>query len=540
MNSKKLFSISLIYAALVIFTASFSCSLLPDKKVVHDVTGPMTTPIDFSQYGKIIYVRQIEGTTDTGKGTKDDPYTTISAALTTIDKPDSNILSAIIVSEGIYPGTNQLKQYVHLFGGFSAVNWKRDIFRFQSILNGERKNRVVIGADNSVIDGFVISNGTIRGKGAAILCQSVSPLITNNIFVNNKSLKPIPWNPKFWHDTAHDGGAVFCGDQAHPQIKNNMFFRNRTENGRGAAIAADNQCRPQIINNVFLENHTGLDDPMRSSDGGALSIFDWCNAHVENNYFIGNKSLANNDGGAVFIALWSSALLKNNVFVENEAGDDAGAVFVGGQEHRYDSPLDSLPPAERFFVEMVGNVFMGNQNPSKNSGAMRFTMESRGSFKNNTVAHNSGIYFQRSEALIEGNTILNNYLHVETKEGLQKCIIRNNLLWGEFDLQVETVIENNNMRELHTGTGNISRRPKFREDVKNFYAYSVNYSRSKMTSDIFVSNGKLIPGTLIGRVIKVGDHWTVVRQNSVDVLTVYGDYSGEIGFTLLPGYDLIN
>ncbi|MDZ7765889.1 MAG: hypothetical protein U5K00_15985 [Melioribacteraceae bacterium] len=43
-----------------------------------------------------------------------------------------------------------------------------------------------------------------------------------------------------------------------------------------------------------------------------------------------------NDGGAVFIALWSSTAVKNNIFVDNECGDDAGALFVGGQEHRYD------------------------------------------------------------------------------------------------------------------------------------------------------------------------------------------------------------
>jgi hypothetical protein len=540
MNCKKVRSILIKYSTMLVLVFAAGCNLSTSGKVVQNISGPLNQQIEFDRYSEIIYVRQIEGSSEIGSGSKDDPYTSISAALTSIEKSDSSQMSAILVSEGIYSGTYQLKEYVHLFGGFSAPDWQRDIYRHKSILNGGKENRVVIGADDSVIDGFVITNGQIRGKGGAFICDAVSPQITNNIFINNKTLKPIPWNPKFWHDTANDGGAIFCGNKANPLIKNNLFFRNRTENGRGGAIAVDNRCRPDIINNVFLDNQSGLDDPMRSSDGGALSIFDWCNVRIEDNYFIGNKSLSKNDGGAVFIALWSSAHLKNNVFVENEAGDDAGALFVGGQEHRYDSPLDPLPPAEQFFVKIDGNLFVGNQNPSKNSGAMRFTMESRGSFTNNTVAHNTGIYFQRSEVLIENNTILNNYLHVETKEGLKSCIIRNNLLWGDFDLQIEAVVENNNMRDLYEGAGNISRKPKFREEVQNLYAYSVSYSRSKLTSDVFLSGSNLVPGALLGRVVKAGDHWTVVRQNSADILTVYGDHSGKIEFIILPVYHQVN
>jgi hypothetical protein len=252
----------------------------------------------------------------------------------------------------------------------------------------------VIGSNNARLDGFVILYGRVRGKGAGVFCDGVSPYISNNRFFDNQTLAPQPWRPKYIHEMANDGGTIYCANAASPVIENNLFIANKTENGRGAAIACNNQCKPRIVNNLFMDNKTGLKDPMRSSDGGAISIFDWCDAKIENNVLIGNRALASNDGGAIFVALWSSAQIKDNIFVANYSDDDAGALFVGGQEHRYDKPLDPLPPADKFFVNIEGNVFIANQNPSKNSGAMRFTMESRGNFVNNIVAYNCGIYFQ--------------------------------------------------------------------------------------------------------------------------------------------------
>ncbi len=171
---------------------------------------------------------------------------------------------------------------------------------------------------------------------------------------------------------------------------------------------------------------------MRSSDGGAISIFDWCDARIENNIVLSNKALASNDAGGIFIALWSSAVVKGNLFIDNDAGDDAGGLFVGGQEHRYDSPLDPLPPKDKFFVDVKENIFLGNKNSSMNSGAMRFTMESRGIFQRNITAFNNGIYFQRSEVKVSENIILDDFLFVETKKGLKKGEISNNLIWAKI------------------------------------------------------------------------------------------------------------
>jgi hypothetical protein len=529
-------SVSVIWLTVCLGVLGNSCMSPVSEFRQREIAGPLTEIIDLNIYKTIIYVAQRENDSEPGDGSLKNPFQTISQAFAMIEESSAQNKIAILVTEGQYPETVYMREYVDLYGGFSPGTWVRNIFRYQSVLAGGNTKRLAVGANNSVVDGFVFKGGAARGEGGAILCDAMSPRISNNIFINNKTLKPVPWNPKYWHETANDGGAVYCANGAAPEIRNNLFIRNKTENGRGAAIAADYQCNPEIRNNVFLKNLAGLDDPMRSSDGGALSIFNWSSAVVENNYFIGNSCLSSNDGGGVFIALWSSVVFRNNVLVGNSASDDAGALFVGGQEHRYDSPLDPLPPRDKFFVEIDRNVFMGNHNPSKNSGAMRFTMESRGSFRNNLVAHNTGIYFQRCEAVIENNTILNNYLHVETKEGLQKCIIRKNLIWGDFDLRVDAVVEDNNMRDIYPGSGNRSDPPQFQDGFHTFKAFTVSFSRAKMISDIYIGEKNLKNGELTGRVVRAGDQWTVVQNNTPQSISVFGDFSDEVEFILMPEY----
>ena len=293
--------------------------------------------------------------------------------------------------------------------------------------------RVLVAADNTKLDGFEVTGGLLRGPGAGVLIDGTSPVLSNNFFTANQTLAPEDWAPKHLHETAHDGGAVYCTNAGEPDIRNNVFAANRTEVGRGAAIAYDGHCAGAIVNNVLMDNFTGLDDPMRSSDGGAISVFRWSSPVVANNVILGNEARSNNDGGGIFVALWSSAKIRDNLIVGNEAGDDAGGLFVGGQEHRYDAPLDPLPDAEEFYVEVTGNRFFGNRNPSNNSGATRITMESRGLVGRNVAAQNRGFYLQRSELDVVDNTILEDTLFIESKEGLGQSKFRNNIVWGGFE-----------------------------------------------------------------------------------------------------------
>ncbi len=498
--------------------------------------GPVTVQVERAAFSKVYYVSLLAG--EGGDGSQEKPFKTLSEA---VNQPAGNENTAILVASGEYEENGlRIKKGFRLFGGYSPDFKERDIDKFMTTVNGMKKGRIFTLSENTGVDGFRIRKGQIRGKGAAVFTTAKNIVLSNNVFWGNKTLKPVPWNPAFWHETANDGGAIYCADGAEMTIVNNLFLRNETENGRGGAIAADNDCTLSIENNVFFQNTAGLDDPMRSSDGGAVSIFRWSDATVVNNWCISNAALHKNDGGGIWIALWSSATVKDNIFAGNEAADDAGAIFVGGQEHRYDAPLDPIPPKDKFFVTISGNTIIGNRNPSFNSGAMRFTMEGRGEFTGNVTAFNNGIYFQRSEVLIEKNSILDDFLLVETKEGLTPCVVKDNVIWAGYSQgeDINPEIRNNNMLYPTEGNGNYSVPPDFIDDGLTPEIASVNYQSRELVTTFIFFNKNFEENELVGRVVNIGGRWSVIRSNEKNMLEVWGDFAGETALKIIPTYTL--
>lgn len=516
---------------------SFILILMIAGVVSAQVIGPKTADIDISSYSKIIHVAET-GSDQSGDGTKQNPYRSISFALSKLPLLTANYKGAVLVAKGSYTGqTIQLKSFADLYGGFDPVSWERDILSRASIVSAEKGTRLFIGADNCRIDGFNIRNNEFRGKGAAFYCNGTSPTVTNNVFFRNKTLIPDNWKPKYRHLVANDGAAIYAENGASPVIKNNLFFENSTECGRGAGIALHKNCGGIISGNVFMNNVVGLNDPERSSEG-ALSVFDWSSPLIENNLFLNNDALAANDAGGLFVALWSAPKIIGNIFVNNSAADDAGALFVGGQEHRYDSPLDPIPPKEKFFIEIDRNLFVANSNSSRNSGAFRITMESRGSFTNNICAYNTGTYFQRSEFEIFNNTLLENFILIETKEGLGKSFVGNNIIWGDLNIDAPAEIYNNNSRIKLSGTENISKDPVFNKDTFRIEPISSSFNNINQTTTLFLSNSGFKDNQLTGRVVKAGEKWSVVRSNTRDHVELWGDFSGELEVFVLSSFQI--
>ncbi len=539
MKSEKFRSLAgMAFIFFLLFMIS-ACGGPPENAIPKETILPLTTIVSASDYAQVLYVSVAKGSDLEDHGGPENPLKTISFALLSIESSSSDKRSAIFVAEGNYPEVLfNMKSNVDLLGGFNTGTWERDIEKYPVVLSGDGEHRIVSGANNAKLDGFIVTGGKFRGKGAGIACIGVSPEISNNQFINNKTLKPIEWDPEFWHETANDGGAIYCADGASPVITNNLFINNYTENGRGAAIACDNKCKPVISHNIFVKNIAGLDDPMRSSDGGAISIFNWSDAVIENNYFLGNESKSSNDGGAVFVALWSSATISNNLFVNNIAGDDAGGLFVGGQEHRYDGPLDPLPSEDQFFVKIDHNQFFGNRNSSMNSGAMRFTMESRGSFSNNLTAFNNGIYFQRSEVLVQDNIIMDDFLFVETTDDLKPGTINRNFIWGKFNLETAAEVTNNVIRDGYEGEGNKKGAPDFIDDRILFRVLSASMDRKGYSTSLLVTGENLGADELVARVVKSGERWGIIKSNTGNEICIWGDFSGISSFEVVPTYQL--
>ena len=460
-------------------------------------TGPQTTPIDLDAYTQILHVSTTTGSDTTGTGTSSAPYASITHALAAAGAADpasattatTTNRTAILIAAGTYNVHNlTLKPNVDLYGGFEATAWSgdhdsnrdhdRNIQAHPTILDARNEGRVLISAaaattattaNNTRLDGLHIRNGLIRGPGGAILIDGTSPILTNNVFTQNATLTPANWAPKYLHETAHDGGAIYCRNGGAPEIRNNLIVANTTETGRGAGIAFDGKCDGVVADNVIIGNVAGTADPMRSSDGGGISIFRSSSPEISGNVVLGNKALHNNDGGGIFVAYWSSGKVRNNVIVANEGGDDGGGLFVGGQEHRYDRPFDPIPSAEEFFVEVTGNRFFGNTNPSRNSGALRITMESRGRVERNVAALNPGFYLQRSELEATDNTILEDTLLIETKEGLEPTRFSNNIVSGSLEndgiaIVTDSLVRDSSADAEASGEGNAAGLPEFLED----------------------------------------------------------------------------
>ena len=495
--------------------------------------GPQTLAIDLRGYAQVRYVDGQRGDDVTGDGSRENPWASLPHAFENVGPVAVDQRAALLVSAGRYvQPTILLKPRFDLYGGFASPAGARDVFAHATLLDGDENQRIALGASDVRVDGFHFVRGRVRGKGAALFCDGTSPTVTNCIFTLNRTLIPRPWNPPLLHETAHDGGALFATNGAAPRIEHCYFYDNTTECGRGAALAADRGASPSIIASVFANNRSGLDDPFRSSDGGAVSLFDKCGGEISGCIFSANTSFARNDAGGVFVALWSSPRIADNIFVANDGGDDAGALFIGGQEHRYGVPLDPYPPAEKFNVLVERNVFVGNTNSSKNSGAMRVTMESRATFRDNLITENhGGFYLQRSEIVAERNTVWQDWRFIEDKPSLGPSRFAGNILKGPLGEKVEArVTLTRNMTEPAAGgTDTIAVTDVFEEDGLVGKIADVRYNPGDLTTTITVPVEPVGAAALRGRLIGLvqgqggrGAQWRVIKRVNGHEITVWG------------------
>ncbi|MGH7572862.1 MAG: right-handed parallel beta-helix repeat-containing protein [Gemmatimonadota bacterium] len=498
--------------------------------------GPRTVEVEDDAYAGIHHVSAGTGSDEAGDGSAESPWKTIGHALLQVEgSPERRV--ALRVAAGVYAEpTLALEKHVDLYGGFEPSGWERDIAVHATILDGERSRRIALGADDVRVDGFVLRNGSIRGKGGALLLEGVSPTVSNNVFLENTTLAPEPWDPPLWHETANDGGAIACLNGCSAVIENNLFHRNRTEIGRGAGFACDNEATreataaPRVTGNVFLGNVASAGaDTMRSGDGGAISFYGYCDGEIAENVVAENEAASGNDGGGIFVALWSAPAVTDNVIVGNVSGDDAGGLFLGGQKHHYGTPIDPVPPAEEFFVRVEGNVFMGNRNGAPSSGAFRATMMSRGAFLNNVTAENpGGIHTQRSELTLAHNTFAEDVLY-EDDEGTAPgpTVYRNNIILGERDWAAPVTEE-----------GTCGGDPGFLGDGFTVTTEEATYDPAVHLTRVRFGGPGREPGALARRVIRAEDRWGVIRSNASGEIDLWGDFGGMTTFEVQPSYHL--
>jgi hypothetical protein len=508
--------------------------------------GPQTNPVKLDgylgrdSYHEIRYVSQTNGADREGNGTKENPWATIQHALTQIVDAGLSNRYAVLVAEGLYAeSTISLKEYVSLYGGFSSTTWERDIAIHKTILDGEGRNRVLLGAHHAKVDGFEIRHGVVRGRGGAILCDGTSPVISNNVFTQNKTLAPVPWDPEFLHEVAHDGGAIAAYNGASPVVKNNLFFLNSTETGRGGGIACHNRASPLIANNVFIDNMTGTNDPRRSSDGGAISIVLYSSPIIVNNIIVGNKALAVNDGGGIFSELWSSMILDGNVIIGNTSDDDGGGIFVSGQQHHYITLPDDIPPKERFQNYIRNNMIMGNATSMKeksNHGVIRSTNDNRLFFENNLIAESiGGLDFRRTDLIARNNTIIANIL---IRESEYPSRLVKNIIIGDLRSESEVIIDDTEILDIEVGMIDTFIREIFTDDYQHYKVLDVAFNKEGYVSVIRLANMQSEADGFKYRIVRSNEHWGVIKHNDENTITVWGDFSDINELTIIPTYTI--
>lgn len=133
----------------------------PEEKVWSDAPqksepskiGRQNRGVELSRYQQIRYVSHQTGIDRAGDGSVDKRWASINHAIGQITDAGPANRYAILVSRGSYGGqTIQMREHIDLYGGFEPAYWRRDIFAYRTILDGQHTRRVVEATDNSRLD----------------------------------------------------------------------------------------------------------------------------------------------------------------------------------------------------------------------------------------------------------------------------------------------------------------------------------------------------------------------------------------------------
>ncbi len=187
-------------------------------------------------------------------------------------------------------GSLLMREGVHLFGGFQAVEVNRDardwatyttVIDGSTSRSGEAAYNVIIGADDAALDGFTVRGGSgnppigptyaTARSGAGLLNSGTSPTVLNCVFADNSAYAgaavacsgaaSVVADCRFTGNTATYGGAVSLAD-------NSDFYRCRFDNNvaeiAGGAIHLGTSSFATITDCTFEANQGTVSIPRQS------------------------------------------------------------------------------------------------------------------------------------------------------------------------------------------------------------------------------------------------------------------------------------
>ncbi|MHC4708495.1 MAG: hypothetical protein ACYS8I_15590, partial [Planctomycetota bacterium] len=97
------------------------------------IIGPQNVTVAPGNYAHVRYVSQETGADLSSNGSRSKPWATVNYALSQITNAGPSNSYALLVAKGTYAeATIKMKEYVDMYGGYSASGWDRDIFANKS------------------------------------------------------------------------------------------------------------------------------------------------------------------------------------------------------------------------------------------------------------------------------------------------------------------------------------------------------------------------------------------------------------------------
>jgi predicted outer membrane repeat protein len=178
----------------------------------------------------------------------------------------------------------------------------------QTIIDGQLSGRGFIfnsnEGPNTIIDGFMIINGSITGQGGGGIYVDVnsSPTI-KNVAINNCSV------------TGADGGAIYVDANSSPRFINCLITNCSADNGGGA------HCD---VNSSPIFYHCTFGNNSAAQVGGGMLCDPNVSITVEDCNFTDNTA---SFGGALYCAANCSGEIINTILERNDATEDGGAIY---------------------------------------------------------------------------------------------------------------------------------------------------------------------------------------------------------------------
>ncbi|MBB3842150.1 hypothetical protein FHS57_006181 [Runella defluvii] len=197
--------------------------------------------------------------------------------------------------------------------------------------NGENSQNVVLNwdngltADNSCLDGFVISGGNaLQGRGGGMLNFNSAPVLRNIIFKGNAA--------------SNAGGGLFINASSDATITNVVFEHNIAAQGGGMMDMASTM---RIQNAIFVGN--------KAREGGGLYVY------VSKLTMVGVVLVENDGSGVFFDESTNSSRITNTIFFRNSL---RGSTFAEGIDVKI-VPTGGVVYIENSLLQLTSDFYSG-------------------------------------------------------------------------------------------------------------------------------------------------------------------------------------